>query len=62
MRQAFHRAKEHIAKDRPRFAPSSEAHTRLGQAFLAAVLEGDVEMADVAGIHGLRLLFRRFVP
>lgn len=42
VRQAFHRAKEHIAKDRPRFAASSEAHERLVGAFLSAVLGGDI--------------------
>jgi len=43
VRQAFHRAKEHIAKERPRFAVSSEAHERLVRAFLAAVTEGNLE-------------------
>jgi RNA polymerase sigma-70 factor (ECF subfamily) len=43
VRQAFPRAKEHIARGRPRFAVSTEAHQRLVQAFAAAVLEGNVE-------------------
>jgi RNA polymerase sigma-70 factor (ECF subfamily) len=43
VRQAFHRAKEHIASDRPRFAVSREDHERLVRAFLGAVSEGDVE-------------------
>jgi RNA polymerase sigma-70 factor (ECF subfamily) len=43
VRQAFHRAKEHIAKDRPRFAVNAEAHERLLRTFLAAISEGDIE-------------------
>jgi RNA polymerase sigma-70 factor, ECF subfamily len=43
VRQAFHRAKEHIASERPRFAVSREDHERLVRAFLSAVTEGDVE-------------------
>lgn len=43
VRQAYHRAKEHIAKERPRFAVSSEDHERLVRAFLSAVWEGDIE-------------------
>jgi RNA polymerase sigma-70 factor (ECF subfamily) len=42
VRQAFHRAKEHLAKSRPRFAVSAESHERLLRAFLAAVTAGDV--------------------
>jgi RNA polymerase sigma-70 factor (ECF subfamily) len=43
VRQAFHRAKEHIAKDHPRFAVSAEAHERLLRSFLSAISEGDIE-------------------
>ena len=42
-RQIFHRAKEHVATNRPRFGPSREAHQRLLFAFLAAVARGDVD-------------------
>jgi RNA polymerase sigma-70 factor, ECF subfamily len=43
VRQAFHRAKEHIGLARPRFAVNDEDHERLVRAFLGAVSEGDVE-------------------
>jgi RNA polymerase sigma-70 factor, ECF subfamily len=43
VRQAFHRAKQNLAKERPRFAVSAEAHERLLRAFLGAVTEGDIE-------------------
>jgi RNA polymerase sigma-70 factor (ECF subfamily) len=42
-RQALHRAKKHIAANRPRFAASREAHERLLSAFVAAVSQGDVD-------------------
>jgi RNA polymerase sigma-70 factor (ECF subfamily) len=42
-RQLFHRAKEHVAANRPRFEPSREAHQRLLFAFLSAVARGDVD-------------------
>lgn len=42
-RQLFHRAKEHIATNRPRFESSREAHQRLLFAFLASVAKGDVD-------------------
>jgi RNA polymerase sigma-70 factor (ECF subfamily) len=42
-RQALHRAKEHVAANRPRFEVSREAHQRLLSAFLAAVSRGDVD-------------------
>lgn len=35
-RQAFHRAKEHLAAERPRFTTSRERHAELLQAFVAA--------------------------
>ena len=41
-RQALHRAKEHVAADRPRFVASREAHGRLLSAFLSAVSRGDI--------------------
>ena len=41
VRQAFHRANQHIASDRPRFTVDRDAHERLLRSFLAAVLEGD---------------------
>jgi RNA polymerase sigma-70 factor (ECF subfamily) len=42
VRQAFHRAKQHIASDRPRFAVDAAAHERLLRAFFSAVLGGDL--------------------
>ena len=42
-RQALHRAKEHVAANKPRFEVSREAHERLLSAFLAAVSRGDVD-------------------
>jgi RNA polymerase sigma-70 factor, ECF subfamily len=42
VRQAFHRAKQHIASERPRFAVDAAAHERLLRAFFTAALEGDV--------------------
>jgi RNA polymerase sigma-70 factor (ECF subfamily) len=42
VRQAFHRANEHIASARPRFAVSSADHERLVRGFLAALSQGDV--------------------
>lgn len=42
-RQLCHRAREHIARRRPRFASSKEQRMRLLQAFLAATSAGDVE-------------------
>src|SRR4051812_48290813 len=41
-RQALHRAKKHVAANRPRFEASRETHHRLLSAFLAAVSAGDV--------------------
>jgi RNA polymerase sigma-70 factor (ECF subfamily) len=46
VRQAFHRANEHIANTRPRFTPSREDHERLVRGFLAAVSDGDVEQVQ----------------
>ncbi len=43
IRQIFHRAKKHVATDRPRFESNREAHQRLLFAFLGAVAKGDVD-------------------
>jgi RNA polymerase sigma-70 factor (ECF subfamily) len=42
-RQALHRAKKHVADNRPRFEVNRETHERLLSAFLAALSRGDVE-------------------
>lgn len=42
-RQELHRAKEHIDANKPRFAPSRDAHQRLLSAFLQAASQGDVD-------------------
>lgn len=62
-RQALHRAKEHVAKNRPRFKVNRETHARLLTAFLTAVSQGDVDAissvmaAEVTlyGDHGERV-------
>jgi len=41
-RQSLHRAKKHVAENRPRFAANRETHYRLLSAFLTAVSQGDV--------------------
>lgn len=41
-RQSLHRAKKHVAENRPRFAANRETHHRLLSAFLTAVSQGDV--------------------
>ena len=41
-RQAFSRAKKHLADHRPRFAPSPEAHRQMLTSFLQAVQGGDM--------------------
>ena len=41
-RQLCHRAREHVTRRRPRFAPSRAAHERLLQTFLQAVTLGDL--------------------
>jgi RNA polymerase sigma-70 factor (ECF subfamily) len=56
-RQALHRAKEHVAANKPRFEPNREAHARLLSAFLAAVSRGDVAaissvLAEDVVLHG----------
>jgi RNA polymerase sigma-70 factor (ECF subfamily) len=42
-RQVLHRAKKHVAADRPRFETSRATHERLLSAFVSAVSRGDVE-------------------
>jgi RNA polymerase sigma-70 factor (ECF subfamily) len=42
VRQIFHRAKAHVLAERPRFAPSKEAHARLLTSFVDACSRGDV--------------------
>lgn len=42
-RQIFHRAKDRVASERPRFESSRETHQRLLFAFLAATAQGDVD-------------------
>jgi len=42
-RQALHRAKEHVAENKPRFDVERETHLRLLSAFVAAVSRGEVE-------------------
>src|SRR5215510_12915926 len=41
-RQVLHRAKKHVAADRPRFETSRDTHQRLLSAFVSAVARGDV--------------------
>lgn len=41
-RQSLHRAKEHVAANKPRFQADRETHQRLLSAFMAAVSKGDV--------------------
>jgi RNA polymerase sigma-70 factor (ECF subfamily) len=43
VRQVFHRAKAHVLAERPRFAPSKEAHARLLAGFVEACTRGDLE-------------------
>jgi ketosteroid isomerase-like protein len=42
-RQLFHRAKERIAGEQPRFEASPEAHRQLVELFLAACQRGDLQ-------------------
>ncbi len=42
VRQIFHRAKTHVLAERPRFAPSKEAHARLLTSFVDACSRGDL--------------------
>jgi RNA polymerase sigma-70 factor (ECF subfamily) len=41
VRQSHHRAKEHVAANRPRFAPTPDQHERILIAFMSAVSQGD---------------------
>jgi RNA polymerase sigma-70 factor (ECF subfamily) len=43
VRQAFHRAQQHVSDARPRFAVDRGAHERLLRGFLGAVSRGDVQ-------------------
>jgi RNA polymerase sigma-70 factor (ECF subfamily) len=42
-RQIVHRAREHVASNRPRFEPAPEQHERLLQEFVAAASSGNME-------------------
>lgn len=42
VRQSLHRAKEHLAQGRPRFAPTKARHAELLSAFAAAARAGDL--------------------
>jgi RNA polymerase sigma-70 factor, ECF subfamily len=42
-RQSLHRAKEHVAAERPRFEANPETHQRLLSAFLNTLAQGDVD-------------------
>jgi RNA polymerase sigma-70 factor, ECF subfamily len=48
VRQVFHRAKARVVAERPRFAPSKEAHARLLSSFVEACARG-----DLAGLRAL---------
>ena len=48
VRQIFHRAKAHMLAERPRFAPSKEAHARLLSSFVETCARG-----DLAGLRAL---------
>jgi RNA polymerase sigma-70 factor (ECF subfamily) len=41
VRQSYHRAKDHVAQNRPRFAASADQHARILGAFMGAVAVGD---------------------
>jgi RNA polymerase sigma-70 factor (ECF subfamily) len=42
VRQAYHRAQEHLEANRPRFAPSEADHARMLEAFAGALGRGDL--------------------
>ncbi len=42
IRQSLHRAKDHLAQDRPRFAPTKERHAEMLTAFATAAQAGDL--------------------
>lgn len=45
-RQLLHRARTHVAAQRPRFAPSPEAHRRLLEGFVDACMRGDLKQLE----------------
>lgn len=56
-RQVLHRAKRHVAANKPRFEASRETHQRLLAAFLGAVARGDVDaissvLAEDVALYG----------
>jgi RNA polymerase sigma-70 factor (ECF subfamily) len=56
-RQALHRAREHVATNKPRFKADRETHQRLLSAFMAALSRGDVDaissvMAEDVVLYG----------
>lgn len=56
-RQIFHRAKQHMATEQPRFESTRDAHQRLLFAFLSAVAKGDVDaissvLAEDVALYG----------
>jgi RNA polymerase sigma-70 factor (ECF subfamily) len=46
VRQLLHRARAHVRAEKPRFAPSREAHLAILGAFFAAVQTGDVKKVE----------------
>ncbi len=46
VRQLCHRAQEHLNAGKPRFAPSSDAHSRLLTGFLGAIYSGDLSKVE----------------
>ena len=46
IRQLLHRAREHVRENRPRFAPTREAHHEILSIFLDALREGDVKRLE----------------
>jgi RNA polymerase sigma-70 factor (ECF subfamily) len=46
VRQALHRAREHVREGRPRFPPDAQAHGQLLAAFASAVGTGDVSAVE----------------
>lgn len=46
VRQVFHRARTHVAQERPRFAPSRERHLELLTGFAIAVQSGELDRVE----------------
>ncbi len=46
VRQALHRAREHVRAGKPRFAPSRDAHEAIVGTFVGAVMTGDVAAVE----------------